>query len=157
MCTRLKNLSVWKLLNIFLDQCFCFKTVYFESSFYVPNNVLKVFNKVISRPNYWTAHTYNPCRYENVALIAHYRVLAMLYSLIFLSRSKRHTEINAHINLSRPTASLQEETDVCVRQLFCAKFNSEQLLFEAFCDVMRIFSSIQPKVNVNVICYFSTT
>ncbi len=34
--------------------------------------------------------------------------------------------------------------DICVLTLFCTKFNSEQLLFKSFLDVMHFFGSIQP-------------
>ncbi len=48
-----------------------------------------------------------------------------------------------------PLAPLQGETDKCVYGLFCTKFNSEQLLFEAFFDVMRIFGSFEPQSESN--------
>ncbi len=32
---------------------------------------------------------------------------------------------------------------------FCMKFNSEQLLFETFFEVMRIFGSIRPQSEYN--------
>ncbi len=35
--------------------------------------------------------------------------------------------------------------DICARILFCTKFNSEQLLFEAFFHVGRIFGGIEPQ------------
>ncbi len=36
------------------------------------------------------------------------------------------------------------EVDKCASELFCAKFDFEELLFEAFFDVMRIFNSVEP-------------
>ncbi len=39
--------------------------------------------------------------------------------------------------------------EICIRRLFCTKFNSDQLLFEAFSDVMRIFGSIEPQSESN--------
>ncbi len=37
------------------------------------------------------------------------------------------------------------EIDICApRGLFCTKFKSEQLLFDAFFHVMRIFGSVEP-------------
>ncbi len=47
-------------------------------------------------------------------------------------------------NLSRSLAPLRREIDACARELFCKKFNFEQLLFQAFFDVMRIFGGIEP-------------
>ncbi len=41
------------------------------------------------------------------------------------------------------------EIDICARGLFCTKFNSEQLLFEAFFDVMCIFGSVAPQGESN--------
>ncbi len=35
------------------------------------------------------------------------------------------------------------EIGICARGIFCIKFNSEQLLLEAFFDVMRIFGSTE--------------
>ncbi len=48
-----------------------------------------------------------------------------------------------HTDLWRPLAQLVGEIDICARGLFCAKFNFEQLLFEAFFDVMRIFGRVE--------------
>ncbi len=52
-------------------------------------------------------------------------------------------ELN-HINLLRPLAPLHGVIDICVRELFCTKFNFEQLLFEAFLILMRILDSVYP-------------
>ncbi len=49
-----------------------------------------------------------------------------------------------HINLSSPLASLYRDIDIHARGLICTKFNSEQLLFEAFVDVTHIFGNIEP-------------
>ncbi len=48
----------------------------------------------------------------------------------------------SHINLSSPLAPLCGEIDICTHGLFWRKLNSEQLLFEGFLAVMRIFGSI---------------
>ncbi len=50
-----------------------------------------------------------------------------------------------HTDLRTPLAPLMGEIDVHVRELFCTKFNSEQLSFEAFFDVMRILGSVEHK------------
>ncbi len=44
-----------------------------------------------------------------------------------------------HINLSSPMAPLRGEIDICARKLLYTKFNSQQLLSEAFFHGMRIF------------------
>ncbi len=44
----------------------------------------------------------------------------------------------------KPLASLLGKTDICVHQVFCSKFNAQQLLFKAFLDTRCIFCSIQP-------------
>ncbi len=33
--------------------------------------------------------------------------------------------------------------NICAHVLFCAQFNAQELLFEAFLDVMRIFASVE--------------
>ncbi len=48
------------------------------------------------------------------------------------------------MNLSSFLTPLQGEIDICAQRLFCTKLNSEQLLFEAFLDMMRIFGSVEP-------------
>ncbi len=48
-------------------------------------------------------------------------------------------------NLSRPVAPLSGEIDICLRGLFCPKFNAKKVLFEAFIEILRIFGSIQPE------------
>ncbi len=40
-------------------------------------------------------------------------------------------------------APLVGEIDICAPRLLCMKFNSEQLLFDAFFDIMRIFGNIK--------------
>ncbi len=42
-----------------------------------------------------------------------------------------------------PLVSLLWKIDICVHWVFCTKLNSEQILFEAFLDIMRIFGSIR--------------
>ncbi len=37
------------------------------------------------------------------------------------------------------------ETDICARGVFCTKLNSEQLLFKAFFEIMRIFGRVEPQ------------
>ncbi len=48
------------------------------------------------------------------------------------------------INFLRPLAPLQGEIDIWTLRLFCMKFDSEQLSFGAFLDVMLIFGSVEP-------------
>ncbi len=57
-------------------------------------------------------------------------------------------------DLWRPLAPLMEEMDICARELFCSKFNSEQLLFEAFLIYCVFLASLSPKVNL--ISHFCT-
>ncbi len=42
------------------------------------------------------------------------------------------------------------EIDMCASGLFCTKFNSKQLLFKAFFDVMRIFGSVESYIECNL-------
>ncbi len=51
--------------------------------------------------------------------------------------------------LESPSSTCEGDRHICARGLFCMKFNSEQLLFEAFFDVMRIFGSVQPQNESN--------
>ncbi len=51
---------------------------------------------------------------------------------------------------SEPQLHLCGKWDICARRLFCTKFNSEQLLFKPFFDVMRIFGSIEPQSEFNL-------
>ncbi len=44
-----------------------------------------------------------------------------------------------HTDLWSPLAPLMGEIDLCAQELFCMKFNSEQILFEPFFNVLRIF------------------
>ncbi len=46
-----------------------------------------------------------------------------------------------------PSSTLRE--NICARGLVCMKFNSKQLLFQAFFDIMRIFGSIEPQSELN--------
>ncbi len=49
-----------------------------------------------------------------------------------------------------PQAPLVVEINMCARRgQFYKKFNFEQLLFEPFFDVMRIFGSIEPQSESN--------
>ncbi len=41
-------------------------------------------------------------------------------------------------------APLLGEIDIYAHELFWTKFNSEQLLFEAFFDAMHVFGSVEP-------------
>ncbi len=43
-----------------------------------------------------------------------------------------------------PIAPLWGEIEVCAHWLFCMEFNAQQLLFEAFLDIMHIFDSVEP-------------
>ncbi len=42
-----------------------------------------------------------------------------------------------------PLVPLWGEIDICAPELFCTKFNAEQLLFQTFFDGMRIFGSVK--------------
>ncbi len=46
-------------------------------------------------------------------------------------------------DLWRPLAPFVWEMGISARELFCLKFNSKQLLFEAFFDIMRILGSVE--------------
>ncbi len=48
-----------------------------------------------------------------------------------------------------PLALLMGEIDLCAHGLFCTKFNFEQLLLEAFFDMMRIFGSGESQSESN--------
>ncbi len=50
-------------------------------------------------------------------------------------------------NLWTPLAPLLGEIQLCVHWVFCRKFNSEQLLYEAFFYIIRIFCNVLPKRN----------
>ncbi len=52
------------------------------------------------------------------------------------------------INLSSPLAPLLGKIDMFVHWLFCTKFNSQQLLFEQFFNIIGNFCNIRPKVNL---------
>ncbi len=43
-----------------------------------------------------------------------------------------------------PSSIFLWEIDICDHWVFCGKFNPEQLLFEAFFDIIRIVCSVQP-------------
>ncbi len=55
-------------------------------------------------------------------------------------------------SLSHHTMVALVDIDICIRGLFCTKFNSKRLLFEAFFDVMRIFGSIEPQSDSFPFC-----
>ncbi len=40
---------------------------------------------------------------------------------------------------------LLRDIGMCAHQLFCTKFNAQQLLFELFSDIIWILSSVQPE------------
>ncbi len=46
-----------------------------------------------------------------------------------------------------PPSSTPGETGIFARELFCTKFNFEQLLFKPFFDAMRIFGSVEPQTR----------
>ncbi len=46
-----------------------------------------------------------------------------------------------------PPSSMQGGIYIWARGLFCTKFNSEELLFEPFFDVMRIFGNVEPYIE----------
>ncbi len=52
-----------------------------------------------------------------------------------------------HICLLSLLPPLRGGIDVCTRELFYTKFNSEQLLFEDFFDVTRIFDSVESYIE----------
>ncbi len=54
---------------------------------------------------------------------------------------------NIYLNFPHPIAPLLGETDVCDQWLFCTKFNAQQLLFETFIDIMRIFGSVETLIK----------
>ncbi len=54
------------------------------------------------------------------------------------------TKYLEHINLCSPLTPLWKEIDMYDHWLFCTQFNSQQLLFEAFLDMTRIFVNIKP-------------
>ncbi len=47
-------------------------------------------------------------------------------------------------NLWSPIALLRE-VDMCTHWVFCRKFNIQQILFEAFFDIINIFGSAEPE------------
>ncbi len=67
--------------------------------------------------------------------------LEKLASLKYYSVVKQYFK---HVNLLRPLAPSQGEIGISAQGLFCTKFNSKQLLLEAFFDAMHIFGSIGP-------------
>ncbi len=56
---------------------------------------------------------------------------------------------NANGKSLKALAPLLGEIDIWARGLFCTKFDSKQLLFEAFFHKMRIFGSIEPQSESN--------
>ncbi len=62
--------------------------------------------------------------------------------------------ISVHYKISnvlmfRAPPPLMGEIDICSCGLLCTKFNSEQLFFKAFFDVIRIFGSTEPQSESN--------
>ncbi len=51
------------------------------------------------------------------------------------------------VGIFRAPSSTLRGIDGCPRRLFCTKFDSEQLLFQSFFDVMRIFGSVEPETK----------
>ncbi len=49
-----------------------------------------------------------------------------------------------HINFWSPLAPLLGTIDMCAQGLYCTKFNSQQLLFEAFFNIIGSFGSVEP-------------
>ncbi len=65
----------------------------------------------------------------------HMRPLSFCRKLNFEKLPFQYDIIFHHINFSSQLAPLWRELDICAHRLFCVKFNSEQLLLEAFlCD-----------------------
>ncbi len=67
------------------------------------------------------------------------------YNIIFLK----------HINFSSPLAPLSREIDMCAHWLFYTKFNSQELLFEQFFDIIFNFGVFSPKLlkfHISFIC-----
>ncbi len=60
-----------------------------------------------------------------------------------------HYKISNVLIFGAPPSYSLGEIDICARVLFCTKFNSEQLLFEAFFDVMHIFGGVEPQNESN--------
>ncbi len=65
-------------------------------------------------------------------------IFPFLYNLIFKP-----------YHLSIPLAPLRGEIDIYLNGLFCPKFNTEKLLFEAFFGIISIFGSIQSESECN--------
>ncbi len=55
-----------------------------------------------------------------------------------------HYNISKDDNLCSSLAPLLGEIDVCTHWFFCTEFNAQQLLREAFLDIIHIFDSIEP-------------
>ncbi len=78
-------------------------------------------------------------------------------ALIFISPTSEAMGLQRSVHLKSynvrkwksPLASLLGKTDMCAHWLFCTKFNSEQLLFEPFFDVMHIFGSVESQSESN--------
>ncbi len=66
-----------------------------------------------------------------------YFAFSVQYSILYFN----------HIDLSSSLAPLGREIDICAHRLFSMKFNCEQLLFEVFLDVMRIFGIVEPQIE----------
>ncbi len=91
-----------------------------------------------------------------------------MHMSVFLRNAKKKKKISGCICLSPPEvqkfyldmnssslAPLCREIDICARGLFSMKFNFEQVLFEPFFDVMRIFGSVQPKGECNLLFQYN--
>ncbi len=50
-------------------------------------------------------------------------------------------------NFWNPLAPLLGEIWICVRRVFCKKFNSKQF-FKVFCNIIVLFAAFHPKVNL---------
>ncbi len=55
-----------------------------------------------------------------------------------------HYNISKNNNLWSSLALHLGEIDVCAHWLFCKEFNTQQLLFETFLDIIHIFGSVEP-------------
>ncbi len=74
------------------------------------------------------------------------------YFLQHLALKRSYFPISVHYNISKMAnfkspSSTPRGDRTCAHRIFCIKFNFEQLLFEAFFDIIRIFCGILPKTN----------
>ncbi len=56
-------------------------------------------------------------------------------------------------NLWRPLTPVLGKIEICAIGIFCGKFNSEQLLYEAIFDLIYSFRNILPKMNTYLLIY----